>query len=594
MANDSRLCRRMVCIDVPIFIAIVAAFATVFAPPVAAQLPPPAAPAQGRPQEGSRSVTAGTPDPSASRHPLDPLGAGRDRARGRDGPQGAAAQRQRPVRDRDPERAVEGGRPPAASPATRFPREAFLILLDNATGRGYEAVVDLAHGLGAAVRGAARGRPAADHARRVRRVRGGGQAVAGLPRGAEEAGHRGPQPGHGRRLVGRPLRQRAARGSGASGSSAPSAGSAPSPHDNGYARPDREHRRRRRPQPQGGRPGRGLRRRPAAAPGRQLGARVHQGDPRRPQAAGGRRSRTGRASRCSGHEVQLAEVGVPRRLQPARGAGAPHGRLRRPPRPLSRVDRRDDRALRRPQGVVLSQERLRPGRVRRRHDGQLAGARLRLPGHDPLLRRPHGRQPRPGRHDQERDLPARGRLRHALEAHRLAHQPVGGAPIAPAGRLDGRHRGQLRLWLLLVLLPGRHDPDGGQAHGDHEHDRAEARRDGPLRDRGRTAAERPLSSALSSTPGSTSPSTARTTPSTRSTRGACRPAPRTRTATPSSPRRRRCSKESEAQRNTNPLSARFWRIVNPGRKNEHGPTRGLSALPRRERRCRSPSPAPRC
>ena len=40
---------------------------------------------------------------------------------------------------------------------------------------------------------------------------------------------------------------------------------------------------------------------------------------------------------------------------------------------------------------------------------------------------------------------------HALEAHRLAHQPVRGAPVAPAGRLDGRHRRQLRLRLLLVL-----------------------------------------------------------------------------------------------------------------------------------------------
>ena len=161
----------------------------------------------------------------------------------------------------------------------------------------------------------------------------------------------------------------------------------------------------------------------------------------------------------------LAEVVVPRRVQPPRGAGAAHGRATTAGPILYRgVDRRDDRPLRRPQGVVLPQERLRPGRVRRRHDGQLAGPGLRLPGHDPLLRRPPGRQPGPGRHDQERDLPARGRLRHALEAHRLAHRPVGGAPLAPAGRLDGRHRGQLRLRLLLVLLPGRHDPDGGQAH----------------------------------------------------------------------------------------------------------------------------------
>ena len=35
-------------------------------------------------------------------------------------------------------------------------------------------------------------------------------------------------------------------------------------------------------------------------------------------------------------------------------------------------------------------------------------------------------------------------------------------------------------------------------------------------------------------------------------------------------RRRRCSKESQARRNTNPASARFWRVVNPGRKNAMG------------------------
>ena len=96
------------------------------------------------------------------------------------------------------------------------------------------------------------------------------------------------------------------------------------------------------------------------------------------------------------------------------------------------VDRRDDRAVWRPEGVGLSQERLRPGRVRRRHARQLAGPRLRLPGDDPLLRRPPRRQPGAGRHDQERGLPPRGRLRHALEAHRLAD---------PASRRSGGRGG---------------------------------------------------------------------------------------------------------------------------------------------------------
>ena len=63
------------------------------------------------------------------------------------------------------------------------------------------------------------------------------------------------------------------------------------------------------------------------------------------------------------------------------------------PDPLSRVDRRDARSLRRPQGVILPQERLRPRRVRPGYDGQLAGPGMRLPGDDPLLRRPPRRQP---------------------------------------------------------------------------------------------------------------------------------------------------------------------------------------------------------
>ena len=90
----------------------------------------------------------------------------------------------------------------------------FLILLDNATGRGYEAVVDLCQTSRDPIRRAAGRGPAADHARRVRRVRRGGPAVAGLPRGVQEARDRGPEPGDDRRLVGGPLRQRTAGGPG--------------------------------------------------------------------------------------------------------------------------------------------------------------------------------------------------------------------------------------------------------------------------------------------------------------------------------------------------------------------------------------------
>ena len=84
--------------------------------------------------------------------------------------------------------------------------------------------------------------------------------------------------------------------------------------------------------------------------------------------------------------------------------------------------------------AVFPQERLRHRRVRHRHAGQLAVAGLRLPGRDPLLRRPHDQQP--------------GRAVTIKNAVCLHEEDVGilwkhtdwrtnqtrGAPLAPAGR----------------------------------------------------------------------------------------------------------------------------------------------------------------
>ena len=110
--------------------------------------PGPAARGPPRADPGSsRAATAGTPDPSASRHPLDPLEPAEIAAAVAAIRKERQLSRQRPVRDREPEGAVEGGRRPARSrPGGEFPREAFLILLDKATGRGYEAEVDLRAG----------------------------------------------------------------------------------------------------------------------------------------------------------------------------------------------------------------------------------------------------------------------------------------------------------------------------------------------------------------------------------------------------------------------------------------------------------------
>ena len=103
-----------------------------------------------------------------------------------------------------------------------------------------------------------------------------------------------------------------------------------------------------------------------------------------------------------------------------------------------------------------------------------------------------GSGPRPADHDQKRDLPPRGGLRPALEAHRLADEPVRNPPFAAAGRVAHRDVRQLRTRLLLAFLPGRLDPLRGEADGHHEHDRARGGGNIALRQRDRPAAQRPL------------------------------------------------------------------------------------------------------
>ncbi len=513
MVNDSHLRKSMA------YLGMLGASALALMLPTtgsAQQAPPPIGTAPGRPEGPSRSTTTGTPDISASRHPLDPLEPAeielavatiRKERRPGDSVRFVSVSLKEP-----PKEAVGRSR---SQNGGECPREAFVILLDKATGRGYEADVNLRAGAirryealpegvqppimleeFAECEEAVRKSPAFREAMKKRGI----EDLSLVRIDAWSAGHYGNEPAEdrGKRLV---------RGALLAQLRAPRQLLRPA---------DREHRRGRRLEPQGAAPGRGLRRGALAAASGQLGARVHQGDPPRGQTAGNRAAR-GAELRRAGPRGELAEVVVPGRVQPARGPDPARGRLRRPARAVSRLDRRDDGALRRSQGVVVSQERLRPGRVRHRHDGQLAGDRLRLPGHDPLLRRPPGRQPRPARHDQERDLPARGGFRHALEAHRLAQRPVGGAPIAASRGLYGRHGGQLRLWLLLVFLSGRHDPGGGEAHGDREHDRAGAGE--PARHGTEVApGSSPPITSTTSTPGSTSRSTARTTRSKRSTR----------------------------------------------------------------------------
>ena len=73
---------------------------------------------------------------------------------------------------------------------------------------------------------------------------------------------------------------------------------------------------------------------------------------------------------------------------------------------LSRLDRRDGRALRHARAKPLPQERVRQRRDRVRPDGQFAEARLRLSGRHPLFRRGGPGSVRQRAHDRQCDLSA--------------------------------------------------------------------------------------------------------------------------------------------------------------------------------------------
>ena len=147
-----------------------------------------------------------------------------------------------------------------------------------------------------------------------------------------------------------------------------------------------------------------------------------------------------------GHEVSLAAVAVRGRvLAPGRPGAAQHPLRRRRARAaglLPGLVRRAGDPVRGPAGAAQLDQRVRRRRVRDRAADQLADPRLRLPRPHQLPGRArlppdHGRAP----HHRERDLPARGGRRAALEALRRRHRPRRGAPVpAVRGELGGHRR----------------------------------------------------------------------------------------------------------------------------------------------------------
>ena len=161
-----------------------------------------------------------------------------------------------------------------------IPREARVVLLDRATGTGYEALVDLK------ARSVPRFEPLPKGVQPPIMMDEFGECEEAARQSPafrealQETRCRGHEPGDGRRLVGRALRQRAGRGPGQAARPGPAAGSAPTPRDNGYARPIEGLIAVDRPQPQGSRPGRGLRRRAAAARAQVTGRATYVKQPR--------------------------------------------------------------------------------------------------------------------------------------------------------------------------------------------------------------------------------------------------------------------------------------------------------------------------
>ena len=148
--------------------------------------------------------------------------------------------------------------------------------------------------------------------------------------------------------------------------------------------------------------------------------------------------------------------------RPARGPGAAPGRLRRRrPRPgRSCTARRSARwscPTATPARCTAGRTRSTPASGASGRMAQLAHARLRLPRRDPLPRR------RARRRAGQPAAPSTNAICMHEEDYGILWKHVDlltgrhrGAALAPAGDLVHRHRRQLRVRLLLVLLPRRH------------------------------------------------------------------------------------------------------------------------------------------
>ena len=279
----------------------------------------------------------------------------------------------------------------------------------------------------------------------------------------------------------------------------------------------------------------------------------------------------------------VAALAGAHRLHAPRGARAQPGRLRgrRPAAldPLPRVALRDGRAVRRSEPEPLLEERLRRRRERRRHARQRRSRAAATASARSSTSTPSSPTP-PASRCRSRTRSASTRRTSACSgATSSARRSGRGAPLAPAGDLVVLGDRQLRLRLLLVPLPGRHDRVRGQAHR-----RALDRRGRPGRTPGarharRTGPQRDGAPALLQH----APRPRHRRPRERRRRGldgvaparARQPATATRSARAAALRAR----AARRARRVDPASARWWEIVNPSRLHRLGEPIGYRLLP---------------
>ena len=352
------------------------------------------------------------------------------------------------------------------------PRQASVVLLDNATGTGYEAVVDLRKQAVVRFEVAAPRHPAIDHVGRVRRVRGGvrrcPQFLAALP----SAASRTPAwswsiPGR-RAIYGTEV----ARRQGAAAVARPVLG--PLRGERERLRPAARRRRcRGRSQSHGSLRDRRLWRRPAAAAKAAIGRGSYCPRWHGPQAAVRSSSPRARAFRRR-LRGSLAKVEVPHRLHAARGAGAAHSQLLRRRPGTSGPAPRQPRARWSCPTATRANSHFRKNAfdIGEYGIGMLANS-LAL-GCDCL-----GTIHYFDAHmNNSRGEPVT--IKNAVCLHEedigllwkhtdWRTNQVETRRVAPAVRVVRRHRRQLRVRLLLVSVPGRHDPVRSEVDRHHEH-----------------------------------------------------------------------------------------------------------------------------